>query len=76
MARYFIDVIHDGQRIVDWEGTEFGDLDAVGEEATQGASELLAFCIREGRNTADINVSVRNESGNIVLIVPLGSLTI
>jgi hypothetical protein len=65
MARYFFHVM-DGRALVDREGTELPNMQAVRFEAVRAAGEILADDGLSTLGTSPWTMSVADESGNVV----------
>jgi hypothetical protein len=69
MARFFFNVITASATIPDAEGTELPGLEEAREEALKDARTLMSHAILEGRDISGRHIEVRNEIGDLLLIV-------
>ena len=74
MARYFVCIKASGTLLADdEEGQEFATPEAVRHEAIETARQILSDAARNGKAASlDLVVEVLNETGEIVLTVPVG----
>jgi len=70
MPRYYFHIKDEGETIHDREGIELRDLDAVREEATESAREMMSEEILEGHGPGDRAFVVTDEHGHVVLTFP------
>ena len=70
MPRYFFHVVEGTYILSDDEGSELPDLEAVRNDAVEGAREIMADDIRSGRKPEDRTMLVRDENGITVLTLP------
>jgi hypothetical protein len=73
MSKFYFH-IRNGDRLArDAEGIELGDIDAVREEATVAAREMIAELVRQGGRIEGHSIEVTDEKGGIVLTIPFRS---
>jgi hypothetical protein len=66
--------IRNGDRFAqDIEGVELNDIDAVHEEATVAAREMIAELVRQGGRIDGHSIEVTDDSGRVVLTIPFRS---
>ena len=70
MPRYFFHIKDGLETIRDEEGIDFHNLDAVREEATESAREMMSEKIREGHGPDGRAFVVTDEQGQTVLTFP------
>ena len=70
MPRYFFHIKDDQTTIRDLEGAEFHNMDAVREEATESAREMMSENVREGHGPDGRAFVVTDEQGQVVLDFP------
>jgi len=72
MATYFFNIRVGTTVVPDEEGTDLPDLDAVKDEATQSAGDLLRQATREPYLASHpFRIEVEDEAGNQVLVQPV-----
>jgi hypothetical protein len=72
MARYFFHLRDGHEEILDAEGAEFGDMDAVREAVLVGARDLIAGDVQQGVIDFHFRIEAENEAGEIVYSLPFG----
>ena len=70
MLHYYFHIKDEAKTIRDEEGIEFHYLDAVREEATESARQLMSEEVREGHGPDGRAFVVTDEQGETVLTVP------
>jgi hypothetical protein len=70
MPRYFFHIKDEVETIRDMEGAEFHNLDAVREEATESAREMMSVDVRQGHRPDGRTFVVTDEQGDVVLNFP------
>jgi hypothetical protein len=70
MPRYFFHIKDEVETIRDEEGIEFHNFDAVREEATESAREMMSEKVREGHGPDSRAFIVTDEQGRVVLNFP------
>jgi hypothetical protein len=70
MPRYFFHIKDEQKTIRDLEGAEFHNMDAVREEATESAREMMSKNVREGHGPNGRAFVVMDEQGQVVLDFP------
>jgi predicted N-acetyltransferase YhbS len=70
MPRYYFHIKDEAKTIRNEEGIEFHNLDAVREEATESARQLMSEEVREGHGPDGRVFVVTDEQGKTVLTVP------
>jgi hypothetical protein len=70
MPIFYFDMLDGDKFIVDEDGQELPDLEAVRLEGIKSARELTAFAAKEGIDVTDRVFRVRNEAGEVVGIMP------
>jgi len=70
MPRYFFHVKDHAQTIRDKEGIELHDLDAVREEAMEGARQIMSDQVLEGHKPDGREFVITDEEGETVLTFP------
>ena len=70
MPRYFFHIKDEAETILDQEGSEFNNLDAVREEATESAREMMSDEVRRGHGPDGRAFVVMDEQGQTVLTFP------
>jgi hypothetical protein len=70
MPRYFFHIKDEAETILDKEGIEFHNMDAVREEATESAREMMSEKVRRGHGPNGRAFVVTDEQGQTVLTFP------
>jgi hypothetical protein len=70
MARYFFDIVCDGQVISDDDGLELRDAEQARREAVAGARSMMAADLLSGVVALNQRIEVRDGSGAMVLALP------
>jgi hypothetical protein len=70
MPRFYFNILSEAGSLDDWEGTELGDLDAARIEAVRDARALMSSAVMLGYDGASRSVEIRNETGDILLVLP------
>jgi hypothetical protein len=70
MQRFYFNILSEAGLVEDLEGTELPDLEAARLEAIEDARQLMSDAVRIGYDIAARSVEVRNEAGEMVLLVP------
>ena len=70
MPRYYFHIKNELEIIRDQEGQELHGLDAVREEATESAREMMSEKVREGHGPDSRAFVVTDEQGHVVLNFP------
>jgi hypothetical protein len=73
MAMYFFNVIAGSVTISDEEGTDLPSIDAAMEEAAKDARALMSDAVLLGRDISRRSISICNEQGEVLAIVPFHS---
>lgn len=69
-GRYFFYIVTSSGTVADLEGTDFASLDHARAEAILDARELMATAILAGRDISGRSIEIRNEAGDILLVLP------
>jgi len=70
MPRYFFHIKDEQKTIRDTEGAEFQNMDAVREEATESAREMMSGDVRQGHRPNGRTFVITDGQGNVVLNFP------
>lgn len=68
--RYYLNQVHRGECILDEEGECFPDLEALKSEVIVAAREIMAERLLTGEDLNHSRFEVKNESGEVVLVLP------
>jgi hypothetical protein len=71
MGRYHFNIKCEDRLVQDLEGSDLPDLAAAQQEALEVAREILANAIRQGQEPTGNLISVTDENGHELAIVPL-----
>ncbi len=71
MARYYFDLLNNGEDYRDEEGQEIGNVDLVREQAELHAKDILAEFMHDHHEVGDQTIEVRDHKGNYVTSVPI-----
>jgi hypothetical protein len=70
MPRFHFNILSEAGSLDDWEGTELADLAAARIEAVRDARALMSSAVLLGYDIASRSVEIRNETGDILLVMP------
>jgi hypothetical protein len=70
MARYFLHLRDGNDEILDPEGSEFADLDALRKAVLVSARDLIAGDVREGVIDFRFRIEAENEAGEVIYSLP------
>ncbi|MBB3161356.1 hypothetical protein FHS25_001805 [Rhizobium laguerreae] len=70
MPRFYFNILSEAGSLEDWEGTELPDPDAARIEAVRDARALMSSAVLLGYDIASRSVEIRNETGDILLVLP------
>jgi hypothetical protein len=70
MARYFLHLRDGTDEILDPEGSEFADLDALRKAVLVSARDLIAGDVREGVIDFRFRIEAENEAGEVIYSLP------
>lgn len=68
MARYYFDLVDQDGLVVDEEGMEFGDLEAVEREATQAMTDAARASLQHPMKPGEASIEVRDDVGPVMRI--------
>ena len=70
MPKYFLNQLHEDDRIPDPDGAEFPDFLALQEELAASAREIVADGLRSGRGPGNSSFEVTDAAGAVVMVFP------
>jgi len=75
MPRFYFHIVREGECLHDEEGIDLDNIEAAKAEAFASARELGMEAMRAGRAIDADRIEVRDETDNLLLVVPVRSVT-
>jgi len=68
MTRYYFDLVDQDGLVIDEEGMEFGDMEAVEREATQAMADAARESLQRALKAGEAAIEVRDDSGPVMRV--------
>jgi len=68
MTRYYFDLVDQDGLVIDEEGMEFGDMEAVEREATQAMADAARESLQRALKAGEAAIKVRDDSGPVMRV--------
>jgi hypothetical protein len=69
LSRYYFNVVAGSETIVDFEGTELGDLRAAKLDAISDARWLMSQAVLKGHDISDNRIEISDTDGNVLAVI-------